>query len=211
MKENIVEKLNWRYATKVFDKSKKISEEDFNILLESLRLSPSSFGLQLWKFILVEDEKVRESLVEHSWSQTQVVDADKLVVICVPDKITEQLVDNYIMDISKTRGVSVEELSGFKDVMMGFTAQMSDADQKSWMKRQAYIALGNLMNTAALLDIDSCPIEGFVPDQYDKLLKLSDRGLESTVVCALGYRDSSDEYAQKRKVRYSLDELIVKI
>ena len=207
----LIEDLNWRYATKEFDTSKKISDEDFNILLESLRLAPSSFGLQPWKFVVVENTELRLKLVEKSWNQKQVQEASHLIVLCRINDLGDKLVDNFLDDTVKTRGGSREDIKGYEDVMKGFLSRMDDEKKAQWANQQIYIALGQLMTSSAHMRIDTCPMEGFIKPQYDAILDLAAKGLSSVVVCPVGYRAASDKYATTAKVRFSLDELVVKI
>jgi nitroreductase len=203
---NIINDLNNRYATKVFDPKKKLSKEQLHTLTESLRLSPSSFGLQPWKFLVIEDQKVKDSLVPHTWNQKQVADASHTIVICIKNQMNAHDVDLYVRDIARQRGVKEKDLQEYSNMMKGFIAAKSQEQQQAWMAKQAYIALGFLMTTAAHMGIDSCPIEGFVPAQYDKLLKLE--GYKSLVVCPVGYRASSDKYQDLKKVRFNQHEVI---
>ena len=203
----IIEDLKWRYACKEFDKSKSISDEDFQTLLDSLILTPSSFGLQPWKFVVVENPQVREQLVEVSWNQQQVKDASHLIVLCSPLKIDEQFINNFIADIARTRSQDPSELEGYKKMLM-MIPNKSAADQLAWSKNQIYIALGNLMTTCASMRIDSCPMEGFQAKKYDEILRLNEKGLTSVLVCPVGYRADSDKYSQLKKVRYSKDDLV---
>ena len=211
MNTTLLEKLNWRYATKVFDPSKKVSDADFEILLESLRLTPSSFGIQPWKFVVVKNLEIREQLVSHSWDQRQVADASHLIVLCRLNQMTEKTVDEYMEYTAETRGVDVSELKGFSDMLKGFVNKM-DAEQLSqWMENQVYIALGNLMTSASVLDIDACPIEGFSSTEYDRVLGLEEFGLNSVVLCPVGYRGENDKYAENPKVRFLSEEVILEI
>lgn len=206
----IIEDLNWRYATKTFDSNQKISKEDFQILLESLRLSPSSFGLQPWKFVIVENTDLRTELLGQSWNQKQVTDASHLIVLCRINKIDDEFVDRFVEDIVNTRGGSLEDNKGYSDMMKGFLSRMDQAQKATWASMQVYIALGQLMTTAAHMRIDACPMEGFSAEGYDKILGLSDKGLTAVVVCPVGYRSNEDKYATAAKVRYNLDDLIIK-
>ena len=207
---NIIEKLNWRYATKKFD-TKKLSDEKLDILLESLRLSASSFGLQTWKFILVENTEIREKLVPASWGQQQVKDASHLLVFARPEKIDEKDVDVFITSIAEQRGVTTDSLAEYKAFISGFMSKM-DEDQKAvWMSRQIYLALGNLLTVAAIEDVDTCPMEGFEPDKYDEILGLSEKGLKSVVVCPIGYRHADDKYSEIKKVRFSKEDIFITI
>jgi nitroreductase len=206
----IIEDLNWRYACKEFDTTKKISDENLDVILEALRLTASSFGLQPWKFVLVENTEKREALVEASWKQGQVKDASHLLVLCSPRTFDEAFVDAYVNDTAKTRGQDPAELAGYKNMMMMIPKKAPEA-QYNWAKNQVYIALGNLMTVCASLRIDSCPMEGFMAKKYDEILGLEELGLTSMVVCPIGYRSESDKYSSMAKIRFSQDELVVKI
>lgn len=197
---SLIEDLNWRYACKEFDSTKKLSEEQVEILMESLRLTASSYGMQPWSFIRVTNSELREKLVEHSWNQKQVVDASDLIILCAKTDINEQLVDDYISDIVQTRGIEKESLAGFKKMMM-YTVGWSEERKAAWADKQIYIAMGTLLSTCAHLKIDSCPMEGFVPAKYDEVLGLKEMGLRSVLVCPVGYRSENDNYAKLAKVR----------
>lgn len=204
--------LNWRYATKRFDANKKISQSDWKTLEESLRLAPSSFGLQPWKFIIVKNPEIRAQLLPQSWNQTQIVDASHLVVIAAKQEVTGPDVEAYLSSIAKTRNIPVESLEGFGGMINGFVANFgSQSNCEAWTTRQAYIALGMLLSSAALLKIDSCPMEGVNPVAYDEILKLKDSGYTTKVVCALGYRSADDASASYPKVRYPRAQVIGEI
>lgn len=204
---NIIEALNWRYATKEFDSTKKVSKEDLQTILESLRLTASSFGLQPWKFLIISNQDVKASLLEHSWNQKQVVDCSHHIVFCCPTDFKDEHVDNLIADISNTRDQAKEELEGYANVMKGFLSHKDVAAKQVWMKDQVYIALGNLLTTCALMKIDACPMEGIVQAKYDEVLGLKEKGLTSVVACPIGYRSSNDKYAGAKKVRYEASEI----
>ncbi len=203
---NIIEALNWRYATKEFNPSKKISKKDLAIIQESLRLSASSFGLQPWKFLIIENEDIRRSLLKHSWGQKQVVDCSHHIVFCVPRHFGEKNIDLFIKDVAKTRGQTLEELSGYAKIMKDFLSHKSEDQRFEWMKNQAYLALGSLLNTCAIMNIDSCPMEGIVQEKYDEVLGLEAKGLKSVVACPIGYRDE-DKYATAEKVRFEASQV----
>lgn len=210
--DQLVTQLKWRYATKQFDPSRKISAQDWAALEESLILSPSSFGLQPWKFILVQDPKVRESLLPASWGQKQVVDCSHYVVLAIQKKFGEAGIDSFLKRTIEVRGGSLDKLNGYRDMMIGALVKgPTGARIDDWSARQVYIALGNLMTSAAMLDIDACPMEGFEPAKYDEILGLGKLGLASTVACALGYRAGTDKYASLPKVRYQANELFIRI
>lgn len=210
--DTLVNQLRWRYATKQFDSTKKISAADWATLEESLVLTPSSFGLQPWRFIVVTDQETKEKLVAASWDQRQVADASHVVVFAIKKNVGPAEVDRYINRIAQVRGVSQESLHGFRDVLLGFLGQPADRfDVNFWSTRQTYIALGNFMTSAALLGIDTCPMEGIVPSQYDAILDLDAQGYKAVVVAAAGYRAATDKYATLPKVRFAPEEVITHV
>ncbi len=200
----ILEALHFRYATKQFDPDRKIDAETWSALEQSLILTPSSFGLQPWKFIVITDAGLREQLVAHSWRQRQVADCSHLIVMAVQKSVDEAYIDRFVARIAEVRGVTAESLAGYRGMMAGSIGMMSP----EWAARQAYIALGQFMLAAALLGIDTCPMEGFLPAKYDELLGLEARGLTTAVLCPAGYRAAGDKYAAVAKVRFAADELI---
>ncbi len=203
---DIIKQLNWRYATKAFDPDKKINEKDIDELMEATRLSPSSFGLQSWKAFIVESPELRKQLKDAAYGQTQITDASHLVIFATPKVIDEKTIDKFVELISDTRSVSVESLEGYKKVMTGSISQKQNNELGDWAAKQAYIALGFLLETAALKNIDSCPMEGFDPKKFDEILGLDKKGYESRVVCPLGYRSKEDAHANEKKVRFSKEE-----
>lgn len=207
----IVEKLKWRYATKAFDPSKKVSESDLQEILETLVLTPSSFGLQPWHFLVIESQEKKDALLEHSWNQRQVVDASHHIVFAVPATFGAPDVEKFVAAIAQTRGQDVSELEGYKSMMLGFFSRMSPEQVDTWAKNQVYIALGNLMTVLAVKGIDGCPMEGIVQSEYDKVLGLHEKGLKTVVACPIGYRSTEDKYAAAAKVRYPQSELVTLI
>lgn len=203
----LIDTFNWRYATKVFDASKKITSEDWNTLEESLRLTPSSFGLQPWHFLVITNDDLRTQLLPHSWGQKQVTDCSHFVVLCHRTDIETPLIDEFIADLAQDRGVEVDTLKGYRDVIVDFVTAMTPSERQDWAKRQSYLALQRLMDAAALLDIDTCPMEGFVAAEYDQVLELSSKNLAPAVCCAVGYRSSEDKYAELAKSRFSTDKV----
>ncbi len=207
--EQVLEQLNWRYATKKFDPSKKIPEAIWKVLEQSLVLAPSSFGLQPWKFIVVRNPQIRQQLLEHSWGQTQVVDASHLVVLAIKKDLNESDVDRHIQRMSEVQQVPVENLQKFANVVKGFMKQPPyPLDINEWSTRQTYIALGQYMTCAAILGIDTCPMEGFVPAKYDEVLGLPAQGYKAVVVCPAGYRADDDKYAINPKVRFATENVV---
>ncbi|SKB87269.1 NAD(P)H-dependent oxidoreductase [Maribacter arcticus] len=209
--KNVLDKLNWRYATKVFDNSKKVSKEDLNILLDAARLSASSYGLQPYHFFVIEDSEVRSKLRKASWNQSQITDASYLLVLANKPTFDDSLVDNYIDNIIETRGVTKKDVEGYSQMMKGALLGLPDEQKKSWTSDQTYIALGNLMTIAAEMEIDTCPMEGFDKAQYNEILGLNDKNLNASVVLAVGYRADNDETQNYPKVRYSKKQIITHI
>ncbi len=205
--EQVIDLLKWRYATKQFDTTKKIAPEIWSAIEESLILAPSSFGLQPWKFFVVDNPETRQQLLEHSWKQVQVVDASHLVVLAIKTNVDDGDVDRYIQSMVETRHAPAESLEGFAKVMKGFLANPK-LDKDYWATRQVYIAIGQLMAAVAMMGIDACPMEGFNAAKYDEILGLTEKGYASVLVCPVGYRSADDKYATAAKVRYGRDEMI---
>lgn len=205
----LLDALNWRYATKVFDAQKKIPAGTWSALEQSLVLTPSSYGLQPWKFLVITDKALRESLVPHAWNQRQVADASHLVVMAVKKSVTEADVDKFIHRIVEVRGGAADALAGYKKIIMGDVVQGERGKWAAeWAARQAYIALGQFMAAAALLGVDTCPMEGFVPTKFDEILGLEAQGLTAAVLCPAGYRSENDRFASLPKVRFAEGDVI---
>ena len=206
--EELTSSLHWRYATKTFDNDKKIDPDTWSSLEESMVLTPSSFGLQPWQFITITCQKTKQDLLEHSWHQRQVTDCSHLVVLCARDAMNQEDIDKWLDRLASIRGVSRESLEGYAGMMNGFFGSMDQEKILAWAKNQVYIALGQLMTSAAVLGIDACPMEGIVPTEYDRILGLENSGFVTTVACAMGYRCVDDKYAELAKVRYSANEIL---
>lgn len=205
----IIENLNWRYATKIFDKNKKINKEDLETILESFRLTPSSFWLQPWKLIIVENPELREKLVEASWWQRQVAEASHLLVFTKYNDFWNKNVENYIENTIETRWWEKKDLDWFENMMKWFLKNLSPEQKANWEEKQVYIALWNLMTTCAIIWIDSCPMEWFVREKFDEILWLNEKWLSSVVLLPIGYRDEeNDKYAKAKKVRYNKEKLV---
>lgn len=211
LKETILEKLNWRYATKAYDSSKKISDEDWATLEEVLMLAPSSFGLQPYQFIVVTDPETREKLKLAAWGQSQITDASHLVVFAYKKNLSDSDVEHFVERIAEVRGAPKEALADYGNVIKGSAKKAVDGGFiETWNSRQAYIALGFLLQTAALLNIDATPMEGFEVAQFNEILGLTD--YSAVVVAAVGYRDAKNDWlASLTKVRFPKEELIRKI
>lgn len=203
----IIEDLNWRYATKKFDPTKKISNKDIETIKESLRLVPSSYGLQPLKYLLIESPEIRDQLVAASYGQMQVKDASHLIVLCSLINVEEKHVDEYMENIAHTRNVQTDSLQLFSNTIKGSIEKMNTHDVVTWTEKQAYIALGQLMHTCATMRIDATPMEGFDPKAYDEILNLSESNLKATLVCPIGYRHQEDEAQHRAKVRKSKESI----
>ena len=207
----VLEALNWRYATKKFDSSKKIPQETWEKLEEALRLSPSSFGMQPYRFVIVTDPKVKQELVAASYNQVQVADCSHLVVFARIAEVNQAHVEHYVDLISKVRNVPAESMKMLHDMMSGFIKGASKETLDGWAEKQCYIALGNLMTAASIFKVDNCPMEGIVKDEIDRILQLPAKGCHSVVACALGYRAEDDKYSKLAKVRFPAAELFIHI
>jgi nitroreductase len=211
MDSELLKSLHTRYAVKKFDPSKKLSDETVDELLEVARLTATSYGLQLMKIVLIEDDKLRNSLLESSYGQRQVVEASHLIVLCREKELDVNHIQDYIRNISKTRSVDENSLQGFKSAMSVSLLSKQKNDLEIWMDKQVYIALGNLLTACAILNIGSCPMEGFVANEYDEILGLEKHGLVSVLALPLGYAATDDPNASNKKVRRSEKEFIVKL
>lgn len=203
------ENAKWRYATKKFDTNKKVSTEDLATLKEAIQLSASSFGLQLYKVIIVENPELRAQLQSASWGQTQIVDASHLLVFANQTTVENSDVDNYLNNVAATRNLPIDALSGYGDYMKGALGNMPEEVKPTWTAKQTYIALSNLLNAAAELKIDVTPMEGFVPAQYNEILGLDKLNLNASLVAAVGYRHTEDDTQHYAKVRKSNDDLFI--
>jgi len=207
--DTLLEALSWRYATKVFDPARKIAPELWAALEASLVLTPSSFGLQPYHFLVVTDPDLRARLKGASWGQGQVTDCSHLVVFLAKRTLTEADVDHYLERITAVRGVAFDDLTAYRNMMLGtLVTGPRAATVPEWAARQSYIALGQFMAAAALLGLDTCPMEGLDAGQYDQILGLEDTSFRTVVACPVGYRAEADKYAGLAKVRFPIEELV---
>jgi nitroreductase / dihydropteridine reductase len=206
----LLDQLNERYATKLFDPAKKIPATELEKILEAIRLSASSLGLQPYRILIIEDPEVRQKLRKVAWDQSQITDASQLLVFAVDYDFNEKDADKYLNLVAKTRNTNIESLSGYASMIKSSLQQPAE-QLESWLTKQAYIALGFGLVAAAHLGIDSCPMEGFDPIEFDKILKLQELGLKSKIVLALGYRSEEDKYQHLPKVRRPKQELFIQI
>ena len=199
--------LQWRYATKQFDSSKRLSDEQWSVLQTSLHLAASSFGLQPWKFIVITDQDKKAALVPDAWGQSQVADCSHLVVIAAKKTISVADVDKLMSVTAQMRGAEATSLDGYKGMIVGGLSARTPEEIAAWNARQCYVPLGFLLQAAALMQIDACPMEGLVPEKFDQQLGLTGSDYTSVVMCALGTRAADDKYAELAKVRYPENEI----
>ncbi|WP_367754085.1 NAD(P)H-dependent oxidoreductase [Flavobacterium sp. WC2430] len=204
-----LDKQNWRYATKKFDSAKKISTADLDTLKEAIRLSTSSYGLQPYKVLIVENPELRAKIQPAAWGQSQIVDASHLIIFANETNVDDTTIDSYLKNISETRNTPIEALSGYGDFMKSKITTLEPEIKKNWTSKQTYLALANLLNAAAELKIDATPMEGFDPAQVNEILGLNELGLNASLIATLGYRHAEDETQHYPKVRKSNEDLFI--
>jgi nitroreductase len=208
---HLISALEWRYATKLFD-TKKLPAATWSALEKSLQLAPSSYGLQPWKFFVVENPAIRAKLRPVSWNQSQITDASHLVVFARRTEMTEKDVQDFFDLMVSERKVEASKIEAYRQMMIGGVVKGKDATaQKEWAARQVYIALGQFMAAAAVVGVDTCALEGIDPAAYDEILGLKGSGYETVVACAAGYRSADDKYAEMKKVRFPISKVIAKV
>lgn len=209
---DIIKQLNWRYATKAFDPNKKIPEKEFNILLEALRLSPSSIGLQLWRFVVVRTPELREQLKPYINNQNHAVDSSHLIALCSVKHFDREYLNNYVNYAAAERGQNPKDMEAAKERYWNMISSRSEAETEAWIAKQVYIALGVLLTTCAVMEIDACPVEGFDSKGFDKVLGLDKYGIESKVLCPVGYRLAEKDFlVGLKKVRYPKEQVIIEL
>lgn len=207
----IIHKMKWRYATKKFDPTRKVSTADLAIIKEAVQLSVSSYGLQLYKVFVIEDQELRNKLKPISWNQGQITTASHLFVFCNYTEVKESDVFDFIRATAQSRNISFEQMKGYGDFIISKLDEKSDIQKKCWLERQPYIALANLLMACADLNIDACPMEGFEPEEYNKVLGLNEKGLNACVIATIGYRHEDDQSYKYPKVRKPMDKLFEEI
>jgi nitroreductase len=204
----LVSSLRWRYATKRFDADRRIPAETWEAIEESLVLTPSSFGLQPWQFLVIGDPEVRAKLALESWGQPQVTEASHYVVLTTRTDLDGEDIDAWIARLCEIQGSTPENLASLKNIIAGYAGSLEPEARQAWNIRQIYIALGQLMATAAMLEIDACPMEGLSNAGYDRVLGLEGSGYATVVACALGYRAGNDRSADRPKARFDRARVI---
>lgn len=206
-----VRALTWRYATKKFDPAKELRSEDIETILNATNLSASSYGLQPYQFLLIQDKAIQKKLVPCSYNQPQVQDAAAVLVFAIRTDVDEAFIRQSAKDTEQTRGLEPGQLDGYAKQMIGSIMGMEDLVRKQWATKQVYIAMGTAMAACAMLGIDACPMEGFVADQYDEILGLADKQLSAALVLPIGYRSDDDVSSGYAKVRQPLEKMVIRI
>ncbi|WP_282084955.1 NAD(P)H-dependent oxidoreductase [Aquimarina algiphila] len=204
---HLLKNSKWRYATKLFDTSKKIALENLEKIKEVIQLSTSSYGLQLYRVLIIEDPEIRHQLKSASWGQSQITDASQLFVFCSYTKVQHKHIDDYLELTAKTRQINIDSLQGYGDFMKQKIKEKTKIELHHWTIRQTYLALGNLLNACAELKIDACPMEGFENDKYNKILGLKNKNLNAAVIAAIGYRSKEDKSQYFKKIRKPIDHI----
>ena len=204
---NLIKQLEWRYATKMFDPNKVVSDENIKKLQRVIQLSVSSYGLQLYKVLIIKDKKLREKLRPVSWNQQQITDASHLFVFCSYTSVQNKYIDAYIDLTAKIRNLKKEDIEGYGDFMKTKIAEKNLQEQKGWLERQPYLALSNLLIACTELGIDACPMEGFEPEAYNEILNLNTKKLSACVIATIGYRSEKDKSQHQKKIRKPVQEL----
>ncbi|MEN9699288.1 MAG: hypothetical protein RLZZ301_486 [Bacteroidota bacterium] len=205
--QTLLEDLNWRYATKKYDPTKKLSAEQLELIKTSLVLTPSAFGLQPFQFLWIQSSALREQLLPIAHNQHQVIDASEVLIICAHRSVSAEFLDAHADRMRDHRGLEEEKIAGFRQHIKRTMANMEAQHVSNWASRQAYIALGQLLQTCAQLRIDATPMEGFQPKALDELLGLEEKGLQSVLMVCLGYRAEDDHYQHLKKVRRDKNDL----
>ena len=208
---NFINDANWRYATKKFDSTKKVSTEDLKTLKEAIRLSASSYGLQPYKVFIIENPELRAKIQPAAWGPAQIVDASQLIVFANMTNFSDKDIDVSLSLTTETRGLPADALKGYGDFMKSKIGVLSEDVRNTWTSKQTYLALGNLLNAAAELRIDVTPIEGFEPDKVNEILGLKQLGLNASVLATIGYRHKDDATQNYVKVRKSNEELFINL
>ena len=208
---NIINSLEWRYAIKKFDSAKKLSNQQIETLKKAFNLTPTSFGLQPIKMIVIENKELQEKFVEHSYYQRQVADASHLLVLCIEDDTTSKDINAYFDLEKKVRNIDETVIADFRKQLLDMYKNKSIEEKQLSAIYQTYIILGNLMTVCALEKIDACPLEGFIPEKIDALLNLKEQNLKSVLLLPVGFRADDDIMSEMKKVRKPLNETIIEI
>lgn len=205
----IIDHLSWRYATKTFDNTRLVSNKKLQILLEAFNLTPTSYGLQPIKLLVLQNKTLQQSLVPYSMDQEQVAQASHVLVFCIETKIDKQYILDYFNRVKKIRETPETILKPFQEFLIADFSNKKQTEIESWATKQAYLAMGNLLTVCAIEGIDACPMEGFQPEKYDAILKLPSKNLKSVLVLPIGYRATTDFFADLKKVRKEVSQSVI--
>ncbi len=208
---NIINSLKWRYAVKKFDPGKVLSTEKLGLLKQAFNLTATSYGLQPIQLVVVSNKELQQQLVPHSFGQEQVAQASHILVICIENQVDGDYISKYFDQVRRVRGTSEEILDPFKEALVDNFSNKDTSEIKTWATNQAYLAMGNLLTICAMEEIDSCPMEGFVSVDYDRILGLGKMGLASVLVMPVGYRAADDMFSDFKKVRKDMDDSVIEI
>ncbi len=208
---NSIKKLEWRYAVKKFDSERVVSKAKIEKLKKAFNLTATSYGLQPIKMIVLHNKVLQQQLVPFTYNQAQVAQASHILIICIEKNIDRSYITNYFERVRQIRGTDETILRPFKEALVHNFSKMKEEEIAQWAIRQAYLALGTLMTICAIEEIDSCPMEGFVPSAYDDFLGLTYKGLESVLVLPIGYRAEDDMFSDFKKVRKNIEDSIIEI
>jgi len=211
MATDIIDRLKWRYATKKFNSEKILPKKTLEQLKEAFNLTATSYGLQPVTLVIVKDKEQRKKLLPHSWDQHQVVDASHLLVFCVEEKLSPKYIQKYFKRVKTIRNTPDDILKPFEEFLLDSFEEQSSDEIRTWATNQAYLALGNLLTVCAATNIDACPMEGFNPTEYDRILGLKEKGLTSVLLLPVGYRDETDFMAKEKKVRKDMKDVIIEL
>ncbi len=209
--KNIIDALEWRYAVKKFNEEALLSEQQLEAVKKAFNLSASSYGLQPYKLVMLQNKALQERLLPHSYNQKQVVQASAVLVFCIRKDIDSSYIDGYFGLIASARGQTPESLDGYKNFMKSTLVGKTPAEMSLWATNQVYLNMGTLLTACAAMEIDSCPMEGFSPAGYSEVLELDKMGLEAVLVMPIGIRASDDSVAILKKVRKPLEEAVITI
>lgn len=209
MFNNIIDQLKWRYACKAFDPDGQLSETQVQTLKEAFNLTASSYGLQPLKLVVISNQELKKNLVAASMNQKQIDQCSHLLVLCSKTELEDEFIHSYFKLVMEQRGTEEKILAPFRDFLLKEMGDMTPEKLEIWMAKQAYIALGNLLTVCASEGIDSCPMEGFFPEQYDEILGLSEMGLRAVLLLPVGFRSPEDQFASFAKVRRGVSDVVI--
>ncbi|MGJ8659997.1 nitroreductase family protein [Cellulophaga fucicola] len=208
---NIIKKLEWRYAVKKFNADALVTDEKVALLKEAFNLTATSYGLQPLKLVVVKNKDIQQQLVPSSYNQPQVAQASHVLVLCIEKEIDATYITNYFKRVQEVRGTSSTILDPFKEQLIQSFKTKTKEEVVQWAVNQAYLVLGNLLTVCAAEDIDACPMEGFIPSEYDKVLGLANLNVASVLVLPIGYRADDDMFSTFKKVRKETVDCVIEI